>query len=284
VNGGRYERRAELAYETGDFAEGDRYLALFLDAYRREGGTHLHRFQMLPRAIATRAHVTGQQEHLEVAREIAEAILSSPSSSPLNIAAALWNAGLVAAERGERSRAEACYRRIEATLGKQRNEGSHRARALIAMAAGDAAAARGHFEKALEPAYRKVSPPSYAWACVDLAESFGDDAFPGQPDRLRALLAESRDIARELGMRPLAHRASALLARHAPGGARPPAGLSPRELEVLRHLALGKTNQEISRDLAISEHTVAHHLTSLFAKIRVTNRVDAATWAVRRGL
>ena len=47
---------------------------------------------------------------------------------------------------------------------------------------------------------------------------------------------------------------------------------------------MGKTNQEISRDLLISEHTVANHIRHILEKIGATNRIDAATYAVRHGL
>jgi transcriptional regulator EpsA len=48
--------------------------------------------------------------------------------------------------------------------------------------------------------------------------------------------------------------------------------LSAREREVLRWLKLGKTNAEIARLLALSEHTVKHHLTRVFGKLGVPNR------------
>ena len=62
------------------------------------------------------------------------------------------------------------------------------------------------------------------------------------------------------------------------------AALSSRESEVLTHVAAGKTNQEIGRDLYISEHTVANHVRRILKKLGLTNRIDAATYAVRHGL
>ena len=50
--------------------------------------------------------------------------------------------------------------------------------------------------------------------------------------------------------------------------------LRAQAVDLLRHLALGKTNQEISRDLAISEHTVKDHLKSIFQIIGVNKRND----------
>ena len=61
-------------------------------------------------------------------------------------------------------------------------------------------------------------------------------------------------------------------------------GISKRETEVLIEIASGKTNQEVSRALFISEHTVAGHLRSLFKKIGCGNRTEAARFALEHGI
>ena len=63
-----------------------------------------------------------------------------------------------------------------------------------------------------------------------------------------------------------------------------PGGLSPREVEVLRLVAIGKTNRDISDELFISEKTVARHLTNIFNKIGTESRTQAAAWAYRNAL
>ena len=50
---------------------------------------------------------------------------------------------------------------------------------------------------------------------------------------------------------------------------------------MLQHLVSGKTNQEIARDLYISEKTVHNHLSHIFQKLDVGNRTEAATTAIR---
>lgn len=60
-------------------------------------------------------------------------------------------------------------------------------------------------------------------------------------------------------------------------------GLTPREVEVLKAVAQGKTNQEVGLLLGISEKTVEKHLESVFSKLGVASRVEAAVWAVREG-
>jgi DNA-binding CsgD family transcriptional regulator len=63
-----------------------------------------------------------------------------------------------------------------------------------------------------------------------------------------------------------------------------PAGLSEREVEVLRHAARGLVNKETARHLGISERTVAHHLQHIYDKIGVSTRGAAALFAVQHGL
>ena len=57
--------------------------------------------------------------------------------------------------------------------------------------------------------------------------------------------------------------------------------LSPREQEVLLLVRKGRANKQIARELGISERTVKAHLTSVFARIGVTDRTQAALWAER---
>jgi DNA-binding CsgD family transcriptional regulator len=63
-----------------------------------------------------------------------------------------------------------------------------------------------------------------------------------------------------------------------------PHGLSARELEVLRHVAAGKSNREIATELVVSEHTVARHVQNIFAKVGVSSRTAAASFAYEHRL
>jgi DNA-binding NarL/FixJ family response regulator len=60
--------------------------------------------------------------------------------------------------------------------------------------------------------------------------------------------------------------------------------LTNRETQVLRHVALGLSNKEIGRSLSISIETVKEHVQNILRKIVVTDRTQAAVWAVRKGL
>jgi DNA-binding CsgD family transcriptional regulator/tetratricopeptide (TPR) repeat protein len=93
----------------------------------------------------------------------------------------------------------------------------------------------------------------------------------------RATAAAARRRMKELGVRaiPRGPRAATRAA---------PAGLTPREQEVLALLSEGLPNREISRRLVISERTVDHHVSAVLSKIGVSSRAEAARAAARMGI
>lgn len=60
--------------------------------------------------------------------------------------------------------------------------------------------------------------------------------------------------------------------------------LSQRELDVLRELSTGASNKEIAGKLFISENTVRNHIRNILDKLHLSNRVQAAAYAVRQGI
>jgi NarL family two-component system response regulator LiaR len=63
-----------------------------------------------------------------------------------------------------------------------------------------------------------------------------------------------------------------------------PDELTPRELEVLRLIAQGKSNREIARELAISDKTVKTHVSNILSKLHLADRTQAAIFAHRHGV
>ncbi len=99
----------------------------------------------------------------------------------------------------------------------------------------------------------------------------------------RQIVEAVRGVARgETGWvsRRVAARLSQILQKEKEGGSH----LTPRELEVLRCVVEGKTNGEIGVSLGISEKTIEKHLDTIFRKLGVTSRVQAAVLAVRENL
>ena len=146
----------------------------------------------------------------------------------------------------------------------------------VELASGDAAGALPYLRKARQLWARAESP--YEVARVRLLtgralRAVGDEASARQE------LEASRDGFLALGARPLAEEAASLLEP-----ARLPAGLTAREVEVLRLVASGRSNPQIAADLTLSEKTVARHLSNIFGKLDVPSRTAAAAYAYEHGL
>ena len=90
------------------------------------------------------------------------------------------------------------------------------------------------------------------------------------------------------GLRAIDDFLASLPPREKPAAARPsdaqPAGLSLREVEVLRLIAAGKSNPQIAGELVISLNTVQHHVSNILAKTGLANRTEAAVYARDKGL
>jgi DNA-binding NarL/FixJ family response regulator len=92
-------------------------------------------------------------------------------------------------------------------------------------------------------------------------------------------LEEARRTLAELGAAPAEREAAELL-----GQEDVPGGLSPREVQVLRLVAAGRSNPEVAAELLLSEKTVARHLSNIFAKLDVGSRTAAAAFAYEHRL
>lgn len=106
-----------------------------------------------------------------------------------------------------------------------------------------------------------------------------------EPDRLIDLLNQALE-----GTTVVAPAMTGVLARLAQGDNIPAPGgsrfseLTPRELEILAHVAAGQGNKAIARDLGITDGTVKLHVRSIMKKLNVKSRVEAAVLAVEEGL
>jgi DNA-binding CsgD family transcriptional regulator len=108
--------------------------------------------------------------------------------------------------------------------------------------------------------------------------------------RLTGMRAEARRLAASTGQERLLRLLDQLDAAPGAGAAERDgqdgpgaAGLTPREIAVLRLLAAGSSNREIASRLKIAENTAANHVRSILLKTGTANRTQAATLAVTRG-
>jgi ATP/maltotriose-dependent transcriptional regulator MalT len=103
----------------------------------------------------------------------------------------------------------------------------------------------------------------------------------GDHDAFELELDAARRTFEELGATPDLAHVDSLAGRTASSDTH---GLTPRELEVLRLVATGKSNREIAASLAISEHTVARHVQNIFTKLGVPSRTAAGAFAFEHDL
>ena len=128
--------------------------------------------------------------------------------------------------------------------------------------------------------------PELAWTCHDYSTFLTDRNHLGDLDNARLLVDEAMEIVDRLGMPPLKAKLESLsdeLLKRA-GKAIAPAGLSKREVEVLKLVAVGMTNARIADELFISTHTVVRHVSNIMSKTESSSRTEAGLFAERNGL
>jgi DNA-binding CsgD family transcriptional regulator len=200
------------------------------------------------------------------------------------VACGLMFLGGVVLSRGDRRRALALYREALALLAELEDPATV-ARCLEGLAG--AATAFGQPEAgarllgAAAALRERNRPPGRSGGPPDVRADRGLGARGVGRGRLRRRL-----VRRPGRCRSIRAIAEALAVADAATASAPaaPAGLTPREREVLRFLAEGRTDREIAATLFISRRTASEHVGNILRKLGARSRADAATCAVRRGL
>jgi len=192
-----------------------------------------------------------------------------------------WVEILLAA--GEIDEARAASRELEELAGRFNTEIldalAAQARGAVLIADGDAGAAVELLRRAFRR-WQTIGAP-YIAARIRVLLGRACEAL-GDRDGAELERQAARRVFEELGAAP---DLAALDARAT--GAEKPAnthGLSPRELEVLRLVAQGKTNKAIARQLCVSERTVDRHVSNIFGKLDVSTRAAATAFAYQHAL
>jgi DNA-binding NarL/FixJ family response regulator len=149
------------------------------------------------------------------------------------------------------------------------------AKGFVALTRAEPAAALPHLRQAWRTWLDLGARYHAAWARARIGQAF---RAMGDEDSARAELVVAGRTFEELGAAPARSDVERML-----GGGRPD-GLTPRELEVLRLVAAGRTNPQIAAELFLSEKTVARHLSNIFGKTNVTSRTAAAAYAFHHQL
>jgi DNA-binding CsgD family transcriptional regulator len=149
------------------------------------------------------------------------------------------------------------------------------ARGAVLLAEGDAQAALPALRNAWV-AWQEVEALYHA-AGVRLTLSAAYSRL-GDRDAADMELDAAHQAFQRLGAAPDVARVAALSGTPPPAGA---GGLSPREVQVLRLVATGRTNRAIAAELSISERTVERHVSNIFVKLAVSSRAAATAYAHR---
>jgi DNA-binding CsgD family transcriptional regulator len=199
----------------------------------------------------------------------------------------------VCAALGDAVRADELYRLLLPYAGRNIVGGrlicfgsADRYLGLLCTAMSDWTEAERHFDAALTMNSRIGAHAPFAHTKHDYAAMLLARGAAGDRQRAAALLQDSLDSARQLGMRGLEERAAARIAQSSgtPAATDTNDDLTSREIEVLRLLAIGRSNADIALVLAISLNTVATHVRNILAKTGCANRTEAAGYAMRHGL
>jgi ATP/maltotriose-dependent transcriptional regulator MalT len=160
---------------------------------------------------------------------------------------------------------------------------------LAAASTGDDRTAESHFQHAISFAASNNVRLELGKSCLDYAAMLSRRKATGDAEQAHDLLRRARRIFAEIGARIPDRRAEALAdaGRVATIPERPstlPDGLTEREVQVLRLVARGNTNQSIADSLVLSPKTVARHISNIFDKIKVDNRAAATAYAFEHNL
>lgn len=218
-----------------------------------------------------------------------EAILAALSAGRLPTLSAQGCLALMAVTVGDGERAASYYPGLLTCQGQHHWFLVDRILGALATLRGDWEAAQAHLAAAAALAQREGLRPEMGRIRVAQADLELARGGPGSAARARGLLGQALALFEELDMTgETSHARQRLrdLPRQpdVPALQPLPAGLSPREAEVLRLVVAGRSNRQIAHELTISENTVAKHLTSIFNKTTTDNRAAATAFAIRHGL
>ncbi len=155
---------------------------------------------------------------------------------------------------------------------------SDHAHGAVLLAEGDAAAALEPLRRACTRLQELDAPYDVARVRVHIGLSY---RALGDIDTAEMELDAARAAFERLGAAPDLARVEELTGSAASQTA---AGLTPREVEVLRLVATGKTNRAIAAELYLSEKTVARHVSNIFTKLGVSSRAAATAYAYQHDL
>jgi DNA-binding CsgD family transcriptional regulator len=274
-----------LAFQREEYPATEQALqALLVNAHTREE----HALWCAPLLMLTFLGM-GKQNEAHRYREQLRALLTRLPPGTLPTLPILLALALAALAQREQAEARTLYHGLLAFEGQCCWFLVDRVLGAIATCSGDGDAAAAHFARAEETARREGLLPELARTLLGRADLEQARGKEGKAAQAHACMREALALFEQLSMRQAAHE---IRSRPGPFTHQPeklkisplPAGLTGRELDVLRLVAEGKRNDQIAGELHLSEKTVANHLTIIFQKTASKNRAAAAAFAIRQGL
>jgi predicted ATPase/DNA-binding CsgD family transcriptional regulator len=274
------------ARDQGDNAGATRFLTEAIELAEEAGNRQLVALARLQLCVA--ALYQSGAEHAEP--NIAEALsLLRQEDDNYGVACALLVLGWAAGMRGDAAAAAARYAEsldLWQELGTKEGVVDVLAAVaeLVATIHPERATRLLAAVEALSDAIGYIMPPveqgRFDRAAASLRATWGEAAFAGEWAVGQALAPEQAVAEAAAVLADL----TASLPVSTPATRRPPTLLTPRERDVLRLVAAGRSNPEIAEALFLSRRTVTTHLTNIFAKLGVAGRAEAVALAVRHGL
>jgi DNA-binding CsgD family transcriptional regulator len=281
--------RSSLEYLVGNPELGEVYLHRLINATRLAEAEPNLEHAILAAEIPLIGKMVGSLDHAELAERASERVFTAKSATSLAELVARLGRGLLAVLRNDGPAARQEYQVLENVLPNITfvELCGERLLGLLAQTMGDLDRAEGHFIKALEFCCRAHYQPELAWSALDYSKLLLRRNELSAQTKAASLLEMAKDIAIQLQMLALEEQVRCLQPQTRsltdPSPAYPD-GLTHREVEVLRLIALGKSNREIAEQLYISSHTVIRHVSNILGKTGVANRAEAASYALRHDL
>lgn len=278
-----HQVRGYLAYQRAEFTQAEDHFRAALEVFQHKDPLeHQLCFGMLGLTHLAR----GDRAMAERSLSEQAALLGRLRAGSLPSASVASTLALLAAGLGDQDRISALLPGLQACSGQHHWFLVDRILAAGEMLLGEWDAAVRHLDAAESVARAEGLLPELERVLRARAALVSAHGGQGAAHAATMLRAEASDVSRQLCLaaQPPADVRARLIPSppsHAPPAS---AGLSPREAEVLRLVAAGLSSRRIAEQLALSQHTVAKHLTSIFAKLGVDNRAAAAAFAIRHGL
>ncbi len=266
-----------MAYYRGDYAAAEAALVKATASLRAIGpGALVWYLGWLGMAQAAQ----GKREAAQACRAELEMLLTRLPVTAMPTAEALAHLTMLALSLEDQESLTRYYGQLEPFRGQFHDALVDRLLGTIEIYRRDWPAAQASLAAAETVARREGFKIELAQTLAAQAELALVEGRAGRP-----LLDQAIALFRELGNAPeverLRRRQQDLSSPPSPSF---PAGLSQREVEVLRLVAAGKSNRQIAQALVLSEKTVANHLTHIFNKTGADNRAAAAAFALRHNL